>query len=153
MIFINALSALRGGGQTYLLHLLKRIPKQLHGKIIVLAHKGNQDIFSPYMEQIQLLVSDFASRSIFHRMFFENFLLKQMLLKYKVRVFFSVSGLVPKWEIEGVRLVSIFQNQLPFAPSERKRYPFGYMRFKLLLLKFLQIQSLKKKKLNQKLFL
>jgi glycosyltransferase involved in cell wall biosynthesis len=143
MIFINALSALRGGGQTYLLHLLKRIPEHLHGKVIVLAHQKNQHIFAPYDKQIQVLVSDFASRSLFHRVFFENFLLKQILIENKVVVFFSVSGLVPKWKLKGVYLVSIFQNQLPFAPTERKRYPYGFMRFKFLLLKYLQIQSLK----------
>jgi glycosyltransferase involved in cell wall biosynthesis len=143
MIFINALSALRGGGQTYLLHLLKRIPEHLHGKVIVLAHQKNQHIFAPYEKQIQVLVSDFASHSILHRMFFENFLLKQRLIKNNVEVFFSVSGLVPKWKLKQIRFVSVFQNQLPFAPTERKRYPYGYMRFKLLLLKFLQIQSLK----------
>ena len=143
MIFINALSALRGGGQTYLLHLLKRIPEHLHGKVIVLAHQKNQHIFTPYKEQIQVLVSDIASRSLFHRVFFENFILKKILIRNKVNVFFSVSGLVPNWKLEGVRLVSVFQNQLPFAPTERKRYPYGFMRFKFLLLKFLQTQSLK----------
>ncbi|MGK0290848.1 MAG: hypothetical protein ACI86H_002311, partial [bacterium] len=143
MIFINALSALQGGGQTYLLHLLKRIPEHLHKKVIVLAHQKNQHIFAPYKRHIQILVSNFASCSIFHRMFFENFLLKQMLIENNVEVFFSVSGLVPKWKLEGIRLASVFQNQLPFASTERKRYPYGYMRFKFLLLKFLQTQSLK----------
>ncbi len=143
MIFINALSSLRGGGQTYLLHLLKRIPEHLYGKVIVLAHQKNQHIFSPYKDQIQILVSDIASRSLFHRVFFENILLEQILIENKVKVFFSVSGLVPKWKLKGIRLVSVFQNQLPFAPTERKRYPYGFMRFKLLFLKFLQIQSLK----------
>jgi glycosyltransferase involved in cell wall biosynthesis len=142
MIFINALSALRGGGQTYLLHLLKRIPEHLQGKVIVFAHQKNQHIFTPYKEQIQILVADFASHSIFHRVFFEYFFLKQILIENKVKVFFSLSGLVPKWKLTGVRLVSVFQNQLPFAPTERKRYPYGFMRFKFLLLKFLQTQSL-----------
>jgi glycosyltransferase involved in cell wall biosynthesis len=143
VIFINALSALQGGGQIYLLHLLKIIPEHLYGKVIVLAHKNNKHIFFPYKTQVKVLVSDFASQSILHRMFFENFLLKQMLIKNNVEVFFSLSGLVPKWKINKISLVSVFQNQLPFAPTERKRYPYGYTRFKLLLLKFLQIQSLK----------
>ena len=83
MIFINALSSLRGGGQTYLLHLLKRIPEHLYGKVIVLAHQKNQHIFSPYKDQIQILVSDIASRSLFHRVFFENILLEQILIEGK----------------------------------------------------------------------
>ena len=110
MIFINALSSLRGGGQTYLLHLLKRIPEHLYGKVIVLAHQKNQHIFSPYKDQIQILVSDIASRSIFHRVFFEIFFLEQILIENKVKIFFSVSGLVPKWKLKGIRLVSVFQN-------------------------------------------
>jgi len=141
MIFINALSALRGGGQTYLIHLFENIPESLENKVIVLANTRNEAIFSPY--PVKVFVPPFPSYSIFHRMFFERFLLKKVLLEKKVKVYFSVSGMLPNWKDSSIRFTSVFQNQLPFAPIERKRYPYGYMRFKLLLLKFLQIQSLK----------
>jgi glycosyltransferase involved in cell wall biosynthesis len=143
VIFINALSALQGGGQTYLLHLLKRIPEHLHGKIIVLAHQKNKHIFFPYKTQVKVLVSDFASRTIFHRMFFEKFLMKKLLLKEKAKVYFSVSGILPTWKMDSIRFVSVFQNQLPFQSKERKRYPFGYTRLKFIRIKFLQLQALK----------
>ena len=125
MIFINALSALRGGGQTYLLHLLKRIPEHLYGKVIVLAHQKNQHIFSPYKDQIQILVSDIASRSLFHRVVFENFLLEQIPIENKVKVSFFVSKLVQKWKLKGIRLVSVFQISFPLLRLKEKIIPYG----------------------------
>lgn len=146
MILINALSALRGGGQTYLIHLLENIPDSLQGKIVVLANTKNSGIFRSF--PVKIVVSEFASRSIIHRMFFETFMLKKFLLQENITIYFSASGMLPNWSIDSIRFVPVFQNQLPFASKERKRFPYGYLRFKLLLLKYLQLKALKRSNLS-----
>jgi glycosyltransferase involved in cell wall biosynthesis len=142
MILINALSAHRGGGQVYLQHLLDEIPEAMTDKVIILAHKKNVHLFHKY--SIKIIVSKFASKSIYHRSIFEKFFLKQFLLKENVTVYFSVASILPSWKHEKIKFVCVFQNQLPFQPAERKRYPFGWLRMKFLRLKYVQLHALKK---------
>jgi glycosyltransferase involved in cell wall biosynthesis len=143
MILINAISALQGGGQTYLLNLLEWLPKDLARRVIILCHKKNYQLWEKYRVK-EIIISEFASQSILHRAFFEKFLLKKLLCSLGVTVYFAPGGSLPGWRTEKIKMITMFRNMLPFDSFARKRYPFGYLRLKLWILKFVFINSYKK---------
>uniref|UniRef100_UPI0010D06F06 glycosyltransferase family 4 protein n=1 Tax=Vibrio vulnificus TaxID=672 RepID=UPI0010D06F06 len=67
IIVINALSALRGGGQTYIINLLKEINNiGFDRNVILLVNKKNKKIFLPFISQnVSFDDCNFASYNIF----------------------------------------------------------------------------------------
>ncbi|MBF0289966.1 MAG: glycosyltransferase [SAR324 cluster bacterium] len=140
-ILINGLSARQGGGQTYLLNLLQFFPKQDDVHVIVLAPESLK--ISTSHPNIQRMPIPKETENPFFRIFWENWRLPQILRQHNVNILFCPGGMLstaPK----GCKTAVTFQNMLPFLPRERRRYPWGYIRFRLWLLKFLQGRSFQK---------
>ena len=133
-ILINCLSALQGGGQTYLLQLFSHIPQHLKKNVVILSHIKNQHLWEAL--GIEVIAARWASTSIVHRIVFETALLPRLMDMRRIHVYVAPAGLLPFGTLSGVKTVTIFQNLLPFAPIERRRYPIGYMRLRLWLLRF-----------------
>ncbi|MBF0276783.1 MAG: glycosyltransferase family 4 protein [SAR324 cluster bacterium] len=138
-ILINGISARQGGGQTYLLNLLKFIPEKLPVDVTLLV---------PDSFPLPKLSSNIRKHSIprvesnpFFRAIWEKLFLPGLLRQWEIDVLFCPGGVISTVPPKNCKTVTMFQNMLPFAPEERKRYPFGYMRFRLWLLKFLQERS------------
>ncbi|WP_420430663.1 glycosyltransferase family 4 protein [Kordiimonas sp.] len=70
--------------------------------------------------------------------------LSRVIKREAIDVLFCPGGMLPKIAKSRCKTIVAFRNMLPFAPQERKRYPLGYVRARLLLLKFLQSRSFKK---------
>lgn len=136
-IVIEALSSLQGGGQTYLKNLFQHYPVYPDVRVVALVpRKLAKEL--PKFHSLEIITSDFASKSVMHRILWNKFALPKLLRKLKASVLYSTGGSLATNSIENCRTVVAFRNMLPFAPTERKRYPFGYMRLRLWLLRFIQ---------------
>ena len=128
-ILINALSARRGGGQTYIQNLLENFPKNSVDEVVILAPQALK-LSSKSFNVIRINASEAIVENPLFRALWELFFLPRLLKKNSSDVLFcpggSVSGNIPK----NCRVVTTFQNMLPFDLIQRKKYPLGYMRFR-----------------------
>ena len=139
-ILINTLYARPvGSAKTYLSHLFSHLPPNKRDNIIVLANNDNYHLWEKF--GVRVIISKWASKSYIHRIFFENFILPHLLRSEKVSVYFTASGLLPVWLPKNVRAAALSDNMLPFSPENRRRYPLGYIRFRLWLLHFIMMRS------------
>ena len=144
LLAINTLSALRGGGQTYIINFLTHLPKE-EFKILLIVNSQNIDIFEKYTsEKTKLYEAVWASKSILHRIFWEQFILPSFLTNYKVDVYYAPGGIMITQMPMGTISVTALRNMLPFDERERKRFPLlSYIRFKLWLLRYVFLKSYK----------
>jgi len=129
-IFVNALSARLGGGQTYLLNLLKHIPKDLQVYILT------QPTF--HLDALPNNVVKIEQSSLVNpllRAVWEEVCIPSILKKLKIDLFFSPGGLLPKSLPRGMLTAVTFQNMLPFDHLQRVKYSYGYRRFRDWMLK------------------
>jgi len=145
LLAINALSALRGGGQTYLLNFLDHLPEG-DFKIILLVNSNNIEVFKKYSsDRVSLHEAVWASKSIIHRTLWEYFILPFFLKKQNVDVYYAPGGIMTTKMPKGVTSATALRNMLPFDERERKRFPLlSYIRFKLWLLRYVFLLSYKK---------
>lgn len=126
-IFINALSARLGGGQTYLLNLLKHVPQQADWRVFVLVQPSFPLAGMPQnverMEQASL-------ENPLVRAAWEETGLASLLRQLDVDLFFSPGGLLPRSLPADMLTAVTFQNMLPFDRAQRKKYPYGYRRLR-----------------------
>lgn len=145
-IAINALSALRGGGQTYLINLLNEVAKFNDSpSIILITNTKNYHVFQKYSsDKIRLIQQDFASKNIFFRVFWETFCLAKFFKEHKITCYFAPGGVMTTLFAKDTRIITALRNMLPFDDSERKRFPlYSYSRFKLWILKHVFLFSYK----------
>lgn len=138
-IVIEALSALQGGGQTYLYHLFRNIPHDWAGKyriIVILPFKFAGQFSS--VNAVEILAPVFPARSLAHRVLWYWTQLPRLLKSLKADVLFCPGGTLATWRLYGVKNAVTHQNMLPFDLVERKRYPYGYLRAKFWLLRLTQ---------------
>lgn len=143
-IVINALSALRGGGQTYLINLLEHLPNGDYS-IVLIVNSNNKDVFQKYTnEKVFIYEALFASKSIIHRTFWEHFGLPNFLLEQKADVYYAPGGIMTTKVSKTITTATALRNMLPFDDNERKRFPLiSYIRFKLWLLRYVFLKSYK----------
>lgn len=126
-IFINALSARLGGGQTYLLNLLKHVPQEKDLRVFVLVQPsfvlGDLPPNVVRLEQSSL-------ENPLKRAAWEETCLPALLRQHDIELFFSPGGLLPRSLPSNILTAVTFQNMLPFDHEQRKKYPFGYRRLR-----------------------
>ncbi len=145
-IVINSLSALRGGGQTYILNLLRELSLiNADFKVILITNSKNTHVFEKFKsENISIYEAKFASKNIIFRVFWEIFILHFLLRKQNVKAYFSPGGIMLTPVPKGCKSYTALRNMLPFDERERKRFPFfSYIRFKLWILKHVFLVSYK----------
>lgn len=137
-IFINALSARLGGGQTYLLNLLKHVPQEDDLQVFVLV----QPTFHlADMPQNVVRLEQASLKNPLLRAAWEGTRLVALLKELKIDLFFSPGGLLPRLLPSNMLTAVTFQNMLPFDHAQRKRFPLGVIRFRLWLLQHIQSAS------------
>ncbi len=143
-VLVNALSALQGGGQTYLLNLLKDPPSE-NFEIHLLVCPKNKHTFSNLSG---ILLHDIGhwGNSVLKRTFWETFYLPKFLKHKQFNVLFSPGGIVPLslFRNKQTKLVTVSQNMLPFLPDQVKSAETLLFKIKLILLFFAQSLSFKK---------
>jgi glycosyltransferase involved in cell wall biosynthesis len=141
---INALSALRGGGQTYLFNLLSHSKNiDVGQKITVLANAKNADLFKKYeSDSVEVVVAKLASINIVFRVFWEFFILPFWLLRHKHKEYYAPGGIMVSFMPPSCKSFTALRNMLPFDKKECQRFPFlSYIRFKLWILKYVFLLS------------
>ncbi len=143
VILIDALSALQGGGQTYLINLLQFMPRQVADKcrVILLVPHGEQHRFGIH-PNVELFSSEFASKNLFCRLIWSKFYLPLHLKREQVDLLYCPGGFVSvfgNW-----KTAVAFRNMLPFSIEDRRRYPLGYMRARLAILRWVQARSFRR---------
>ncbi len=142
-IVVDGLSALQGGGQTYLINLFRFLPQRLRETMRVVAViPKDGDVFR-VNDHIEYIQSSFASGGIVRRMIWSRLRLPALLRQTKARVLYCPGGFVSTFAGEWKTAVA-FRNMLPFSDEERGRYPYGYMRVRLFLLRYIQSRSFRK---------
>ena len=145
-IVINALSARRGGGQTYIRNLLACLDES--HKYIVLVGPYNSRLFEKAAAgKFYIRLYDCGRLNVYPlwRLFWEYFTLPKLLRTWKADVYYAAGGgtfvRVPK----GIASATIIRNMLPFDPKERSRFPFfSLARLKLALLKYIALYAVKR---------
>ncbi len=144
LLVVNGLSALRGGGQTYLINFLEHLPEG-DFKILLLVNSKNRDIFEKYTsDRVELYEAVWASKNIIYRSLWERFILPSFLKKQNANVYFAPGGTMTTSMPKGVTSATALRNMLPFDERERKRFPLmSYIRFKFWLLHYVFLKSYK----------
>lgn len=126
-IFINALSARLGGGQTYLLNLLKHVPQDCDLKVFVLVQPSFHlaDLPDNVVRLEQASLENPLLRAVW-----EETRLVALLKGLNIDLFFSPGGLLPRSLPSGMATAVTFQNMLPFDHVQRKKYHYGYRRLR-----------------------
>ena len=136
------MSALRGGGQTYLHNLFESEIPSSELKIYLTLPRSAVPQFK--YKDVELLTSRFASISPLQRSLWEISAIPKLVVRHKVDAMFYPGGIFSSATPRTCKTAIAFQNMLPFAEIERKRYPHGYMRMRLLLLKYLMTFAIRR---------
>ncbi len=144
-IVIEALSALEGGGQTYLLNLFNNIPDHWRDsfKIFVL-------VSPQFVEQIpehpclEVIAPTFPSKSIIHRFFWLYYEFPNLVRRLKPDLLFCPGGMLVNIAPNRTYKTALtFQNMLPFDLESRKLIPLGYFRMRMWLVRQIMERSLR----------
>ena len=139
VILINALSARRGGGQTYLLNLLSNLEGFKGSHIYILAPDSLELPTHPKIKRLYIYC---PKENPLLRTFWEFFFLPGLLRKVGADVLFCPGGLINTVVPKGCRTVTMFRNMVPFDPIQRIKYPLGLMRMRNWLLERAMTKSL-----------
>lgn len=136
-IFINALSAKLGGGQTYILNLLNNIPDTCD--VTVILHDFN--MLNNY-ENLSVIKSSFASRNMIFRFIWEFFYLPFFLKLKKFDILFVPGGMDFNFFTFGIPKVTMFRNMLPFDKVALENVDSFFLKLKNYTLKFLMLRTM-----------
>lgn len=139
-VLINALSARQGGGQTYLKHLLDKFPEG--DSVIFIIAPDSLELPRERSNIKKILVPDYLISNPFIRNFWEIFLLPKLIRKLNVDVLFCPGGSVNGHFLGNCKVVTTFQNMMPFDHVQRCKYPIGYMRLRNWLLERKLLKSM-----------
>jgi len=137
-MLIDALSARQGGGQTYLLNLLTRLPAGEPSAIHLLAPPEiAAKLASDRVKPVEHAWSENAlARAAWQKMF-----LAGKAKSVGASLLFYPGG-VGNSAPAGCRRVTMFRNVIPFEPEQRARYPLGYQRARLWMLERAMLKSM-----------
>ena len=128
-VLINGLSARLGGGQTYLLNLLRRVPQHADWRVFLLCPDSLDLTGLP--GNVERVENDLKLDNPFRRAIWERFNLGKLASKLDADLLFCPGGLLPPGSLPaGLKTAVTFQNMLPFDKTQRTRYPLGYRRLR-----------------------
>lgn len=141
-VVINAFSARRGGGQTYLINLLSHLSQEIDMRVTVLlsAHSS----FMVDHPSVRIRRIRFPVDNPFLRVWWEQFHLPRLLRRENADVLFCPGGIISTKVPSGCKTVTMFRNMIPFDQEQRKKYKFGYMRFRCWILNKVMLRSMEK---------
>ena len=140
VLLIDALSARQGGGQTYLLNLLSRLPEGNPSKIFLLAPpEVGAQVTS---ERVQLLRPRWPVRNAVMRSIWERFVLPRHAHRLGASLLFFPGGVVASEAPGRTQRVTMFRNVIPFDLAQRRRYTLGYQRLRNWVLERVMLNSM-----------
>lgn len=149
-ILINALSALQGGGQTYILNLLYGKEHE-NFEVSLLVCKANKEIFEKLNNVTLIDIGEWGNGAL-KRTIWENFYLPSFLKEKNIDILFAPGGILPLGlKIPHTKLVTTCQNMLPFSLQQINEAEHLSLKIKFLIL--FVVQSLSFRKSNLVIFL
>jgi len=140
-IIIDAFSARRGGGKTYLLNLLKSFPISRNLKVTMLVSKNYEIENIPTTINVEVVL--FPVDNSILRLIWQSMILPFYLRYQNADVFFSPGGTIPFTVRNGPwKTVTMFRNMIPFDLKQRQQYPLGYMRIRNWVLAKIMLKSM-----------
>src|SRR4051812_11518254 len=140
VMLIDALNARQGGGQTYLLNLLTRLPEGEPSVIYLLAPEDiGRQVES---ERVRLLKPSWPVTNGLARALWEGLFLRRQARKLGASILFFPGGIVGSDAPRGARRATMFRNVIPFDLSQRRRYAFGYQRIRNWVLERVMLRSM-----------
>lgn len=140
VMLIDALSARQGGGQTYLLNLLSRLPEGDPSTIFLLApEEVGRQVES---ERVRLLRPRWPVRNAVTRSVWERFVLPGYARRLGASVLFFPGGVVASEAPGATQRVTMFRNVIPFDLVQRRRYALGYQRLRNWVLERVMLRSM-----------
>jgi glycosyltransferase involved in cell wall biosynthesis len=140
-VFIHALNARLGGGQTYLYNLLNHLPQELSLHITLLVPSSTQPL--PLPANVQIKKGGRWLEYPFIRAVWERLYLPVILRKVKPDVLFCPGGVIATRAPKGCKVVTMFRNMLPFDMKQRRRYAYGYKRLRNWMLERIMLSSMR----------
>ena len=111
-ILVNAFSAKVGGGKTYIVNLLQRMPNEDFRLYIYLP----DDMSIPEDKRIIRLRTKWPTENPIFRSFWEQFILPCTLKKLEIDILFCPGGVYNTPKSKQYKIVTMFRNMLPFDP-------------------------------------
>lgn len=139
-IVINAFSARQGGGQTYLLNLLKFLPLDSTAEVFVLAPHSLK--LPDHRRNVKRLHVNWPVENPFLRAIWEKLQLPKLLRERRADILFCPGGVVGARVPQGCKTVTMFRNMIPFDLVQRRKYPLGYQRLRNWILQRVMLQSM-----------
>jgi glycosyltransferase involved in cell wall biosynthesis len=139
-LLISALSARRGGGQTYLINLLQHAYLADFVEIIVLAPAR---LVLPQHPRVRRLPTPRFTENPFVRAAWEFIRLPALVRRLGVDVLFVPGGLLLASLRPHCRSVTMFRNMLPFDAALCGRYRFGWQRLRNRILRRMILRSMR----------
>lgn len=139
VLFINCLSARRGGGRTYVQNFFKYLPELLGDRIYVFLPSDLKLILPVGVTRVD--VSPLLSHPLL-RTLWEVLILPLYLWRYKAEVLFCPGGLVLTPVFGRCKIVTMFRNMLPFDREALRRMKFDFQYIRNKLLRWLLVYSL-----------
>jgi glycosyltransferase involved in cell wall biosynthesis len=141
-ILINALSARLGGGQTYLINLLQRLPPEAGIEVYIVAAPSLRHSVDSF--RLKWLSSKWPLQNPVVRAVWERVILPRVLDRLGIDLLFCPGGIVSTPTPSRCKVATMFRNMIPFDKTLRSRYPHGYMRVRNWLLEREMLRSMLK---------
>jgi len=141
-ILLNALSARQGGGQTYVINLLERLPSEFPVKIFVLAPASLP--LPSGQENLKRIPVNWPVENPFARAIWERLFLPNLLKQVGADVLFCPGGIIGCRVPPGCKSVTMFRNMIPFSAVQQRRYRSGYMQMRNAILKRVLLRSMER---------
>lgn len=119
-VFINALSARLGGGQTYIKNLLERLPQRSDIEYVVYCPS---DLKIPSCKNLNKLGIGIWGDNPLLRTFWEMFIFPFILRKESADILFCPGGILNTKVPKRCKTVTMFRNMIPFDERVRKSIP------------------------------
>jgi glycosyltransferase involved in cell wall biosynthesis len=138
-LVINAYSARLGGGQTYLINLLKYLPAGDDLSIFIFAPSTLE---LPKDSRIIRMQTRWPTTNPLARAAWEKLVFPFILRKLRADVLFCPGGVLGSTLPPGCKSVTMFRNMMPFDKSVRSRMPLGMQRVRNWMLERVMLKSM-----------
>ena len=138
-IIVNALSARLGGGQTYLLNLLARLPERPDLELVVYAPKS---LSLPPDDRIRRGSVNWPTENPLLRTLWESLALPRVIARERAQILFCPGGVVATRVPASCKVATTFQNMIPFDDAARARVTSSLQRMRNFLLRRIMLRSL-----------
>ncbi len=119
-IFIHALNALNGGGQTYLINILNFWKKDKNLEIFITAPDS---LSLPKSDNIKRVDIFYKKWNAYLRFIGDAFFLKKIILSYHADIAFFPGGIMTCLLPKRIKTVTMFRNMLPFDHQSINFFP------------------------------